>query len=76
MSASIIELYASDGTTLVTSAQSGGLNQNSRIIWNSDRDGIVYLRIRHLDGRIAGNIVTYQLNVIKFLPIFLPFIPH
>jgi hypothetical protein len=76
MSASIIELYASDGTTLVASAQSGGLNQNSRIIWNSDRDGIVYLRIRHLDGRIAGNIVTYQLNVIKFLPIFLPFIPH
>ena len=74
MAASIIELYASDGTTLIASSQPDKLNGFSRIIWTSDRSGKVYLRVRHLDGRIAGNIVTYQLKVNNFLPIFMPFI--
>ena len=74
MTASVLELYASDGTTLLATAQAAELNKNSRIIWTSDRSGIVYLRSRHLDGRIAGNLVTYQLKVNKFLPIFLPFV--
>ena len=74
MAASIIELYDSDGTTLIASSQPEELNGFSRIIWTSDRSGIVYLRVRHLDGRIAGNIVTFQLKVNNFLPIFMPFV--
>lgn len=74
MTASIIELYASDGTTLIATSQPEDLNGFSRIIWVSDRSGIVYLRVRHLDGRIAGNTVTYQLKVNNFLPIFMPFV--
>jgi hypothetical protein len=70
----ILELYGSDGTTLITSSQSQDYGEKVRIIWTSDRNGPVYLRSRHLDGAIAGNVVSYQLKVNKFLPIFLPFI--
>ena len=72
--ASILELYAADGTTLLTSAQPEVLNEKSRIIWTADRSEVVYLRVRHLNGAIAGNIVSYQLKVNKFLPSFMPFI--
>ncbi|UCD43383.1 MAG: peptidoglycan DD-metalloendopeptidase family protein [Chloroflexota bacterium] len=70
----ILELYAADGTTLISSSQSKDYDEKVRIIWTSDRNGLIYLRTRHLDGAIAGNIVSYKLKVNKFLPIFLPFI--
>ena len=70
----VLELYAADGTTLITSAQSNMIGEKARIIWTSDRTGQVYLRVRHLDGNIAGNIVSYELKVNYFLQIFLPFI--
>jgi hypothetical protein len=74
LTGTILELYASDGTTLITAVQSQSFGEKSNLIWISDRQGQVYLRSRHLDGAIAGNIVSYQLKVNKFLPIFLPFI--
>ncbi len=70
----IMELYAADGTTLITSTQSNLVGEKARLIWTSDRTDQVYLRIRHLDGNIAGNIVSYNLKVNKFLPIYFPFI--
>lgn len=70
----ILELIAADGTSLITSAQSSSMGEKSRILWSSDRDDKVYLRIRHLDGRVAGNIISYQLKIDNFVPIFLPFI--
>jgi hypothetical protein len=74
MTGSILELYAADGTTLITNSQSKIIGENARIILTSDRTDQVYLRIRHLDGNIAGNIVSYNLKVNTFLPIFFPFI--
>ena len=74
MTGTILELYSSDGNTLILSTQSETPNGKSRIIWTSDRSGIVYLRVRHSDGAVAGNIVAYQLKVNKFLPSFMPFI--
>jgi hypothetical protein len=70
----ILELYSADSTTLITSAQSVMIGDKARIIWTSDRTDLVYLRVRHLDGNIAGNIVSYDLKVDYFLPIFFPFI--
>ena len=70
----VLELYAADGTTLIKSAQSNMIGEKARIIWTSDRTDQVYLRVRHLDGNIAGNIVSYELKVNYFLQIFLPFI--
>jgi hypothetical protein len=74
MAGSIIELYEADGSTLLASSQPDQIGGFSRIIWTSDRTGKVFLRVRHLDGRIAGNIVSYQLKVNNFLPIFIPLI--
>jgi len=70
----VLEIYAADGTTLITSAQSDMIGEKTSIIWNSDRTGKVYLRVRHLDWNIAGNIVSYELKINKFLLIFFPFI--
>ncbi|MBE9474632.1 MAG: hypothetical protein IMY85_07045, partial [Chloroflexi bacterium] len=74
MTGAILELYAADGTTLITSAQSNMIGEKARIIWTSDRTDQVYLRVRHLDGNIAGNIVSYELKINNFWPIFLPLI--
>ncbi len=70
----ILELYAADGTTLINSAQSNFMGDKARLIWTSERTDQVYLRIRHLDGKVAGNIVSYNLKVDKFFPLFFPFI--
>lgn len=70
----ILELFAGDGTTLITSAQSNFMGDKARLIWTSERTDQVYLRIRHLDGKVAGNIVSYNLKVDKFFPLFFPFI--
>jgi hypothetical protein len=74
LTGTILELYASDGTTLITGSQSQEIGEQAKIIWKSDRQGLVYMRARHLDGAIAGNIVSYQLKVNTFLPTFLPII--
>jgi hypothetical protein len=74
MSASILELYAVDGTTLITSYNPTEFGQGSFLRWTSDRDGQIYLRIRHIDGRIAGNIVAYQVSVNKEIPVYLPLV--
>lgn len=74
MTASILELYQSDGTTMITAIQPEEFGESSRIIWTADRDGLVYLRSRHLDGKVAGNIVSYLLTVSKYHPMFFPLI--
>ena len=74
MTGTILELYAADGATLLTTIQSSTLGMSARIIWTSDRDDLVYLRVRHLDGNIAGNVVSYRLNVYEYKPVFLPIV--
>ena len=74
MTGAILELYAPDGTTLLSSAQPIGFGEESQIIWTSDRDDLVYLRVRHLDGKVAGNIISYQLRINRFIQNFLPII--
>jgi len=42
--------------------------------WRAAIDMTVYLKITHLDGRVAGNAVTYQLWSRQGFPIFLPIV--
>jgi hypothetical protein len=44
--------------------------------WTSDRTGQVFLRLRHLDGRVAGNAVSYSLAVRQLTETYLPFVNH
>jgi hypothetical protein len=76
MTASILELYASDGSTLITDTKSDRFGVSSEILWKADREDQVYLRIRHIDGRVAGNIVSYRLVINKIMKMFLPLVNH
>jgi hypothetical protein len=68
----ILELYAVNGTTQLAQASAAGFGENVQIAWTSDRTGRVYLRARHLDGRVIGNAVTFQIVVREDYKLFLP----
>ena len=74
MTASVLELYAANGTTLITSFRPTEFGQASLFSWTSDRNGQIYLRLRHVDGRVAGNIAAYKMSVNLVSPIFLPLV--
>jgi hypothetical protein len=76
MSAASIELFAANGITILASAMSDQFGSPAEIKWNSDRNSQVYLRVRHTDGRVAGNIVAYQLILSRTTETFLPIVNH
>ena len=61
--ATIISLYAQNGTTLLAEARPSLFGQTTVLVWTSDRDELVYLRFRHLDGRVIGNDVGSTISV-------------
>jgi hypothetical protein len=73
-SAAILELYADDGTTLLSSVTPSKLGDQTTLLWEADRSGYVLGRIRHLDGRVLGNPIAYNLIVAESGQIFLPFV--
>ncbi len=58
-----LELFASDATTLIASSKASGYEEETTLAWIADRTGMVYLRIRHIDGRATGNSVFYWIQV-------------
>ncbi len=70
--AAIIELFDSDGETLISHVSAGDLGRTAALGWDSDRTGIVYVRIHHLNGSVAGNGVVYQVRVLRDYRIFMP----
>ena len=61
--ATIISLYAQDGVTLLLESSPQEFGDNTALAWTSDYDGWVYIRIRHLDGRVIGNDVSTTVSV-------------
>ncbi len=61
--ATIISLYAQDGVTLLLETSPQEFGDNTALAWTSDYDGWVYIRIRHLDGRVIGNDVSTTVSV-------------
>jgi hypothetical protein len=70
----ILELYASNGTTLLAQGSAAGFGQSAQIKWTSDRQGQVYLRVRHLDGRVIGSAVSYRLDAREDFRTYLAFV--
>jgi len=70
--AAIISLYASDGETLLAEATPDHFGEFMVLEWVSDRDDVVYLRIQHLDGRVIGSEVSYQILISDRYRIYLP----
>lgn len=67
-----LELYASDGTTLLAQAAADDFGEAAALEWRADRSEVVYLRARHTDGRVAGDGVTYLLGLKDTFAFFLP----
>jgi hypothetical protein len=70
--ATVISLYAQDGTTLLAEFVPKSFGENSTLVWTSDRDAQVYLRFRHLDGRVVGSDVGSTISVKTGTWTFLP----
>jgi hypothetical protein len=69
----VLSLYAADATSLLAERTPRTFGVNTFLIWTSDRDALVYLRLRHVDGRVIGTDVSTTLSVktgnITFLPL-------
>ena len=70
--ATVLDLYANDGTTRLATASPTQFGEFVNISWESDRDGFVYLRVSHLDGRVIGSEVAYQIVIWGGYRTFMP----
>ncbi|MFZ0534460.1 MAG: Ig-like domain-containing protein, partial [Anaerolineales bacterium] len=71
--ATVISLFAQDGTSLLAQSTPMEFGANTLLIWTSDRDGPVYLRFTHLDHRVIGtsvaSTISVQIGTITYLPL-------
>jgi hypothetical protein len=62
----VIELYDSDGETLLLKCDAGGAGEGESTDWLCPTDGMYYVRVRSWDPAVFGPRTDYQLQV--FIP--------
>jgi hypothetical protein len=67
-----LSLVADDGLTILAQATPARFGDTSVLVWTSDRDGDVYIRLQHVDGRVIGSDVGGTLLVKTGSWTFLP----
>jgi hypothetical protein len=72
--ATIISLYAQDGITLLAESVPQKFGENTALVWTSDRNESVFIRLTHLDGRVIGKDVATTVFVHAGEWTFLPMI--
>ena len=70
--ATVISVYAQDGISLLAEATPRAFGNNTYLTWTSDRDGPIYLRFRHVDGRVIGTNVSTTISVQTVSIIYMP----
>ncbi len=75
-SAARLQLYAADGISLLAEKAASEFGEPVNLDWRAGTHATVYLRVTHIDGRVAGNDVAYQIWARVGLPVFLPAIPR
>ena len=55
-----MQLYGPDGATLLSESNPVQFGDPTTLIWHASQEGWVYLKVKHMDGRAAGNTVDYQ----------------
>ena len=68
----VLSLVGQDGVSLLSEVAPDRFGSRSLLVWTSDRDGMVYVEMQHLDGRVIGSIVTYQVQVRSGFGVYLP----
>jgi hypothetical protein len=71
-SAARLQLYAADGVSLLAEKAATEFGEPVNLDWRFTANTTVYLRVSHIDGRVAGNDVAYQIWSRVGLPVFLP----
>jgi hypothetical protein len=69
-----ISLYWSNGISLTYQAAVSATvwGEPTALIWQASQDGVVYVRLAHVDGHVAGNGVAYQVEVRRVYPVYVP----
>jgi hypothetical protein len=70
--APVLQLYASNGTSLLNEARPTDHGQTTQLAWTANQNTTVYLKTTDLDGLVAGDGTTYQLQIVMGYPYFLP----
>jgi hypothetical protein len=72
--AAVVGIFTSDGITLSLRKEFTQTvwGEPTLIDWLAMKTEVIYIRIHHPDGRVAGSSVAYELYVSKYLPVFLP----
>ena len=68
----VLELYASDGITLLAQGSPQDFGQDSVLLWKADETRRVYLRMRHLYEGVAGEGIKYTIRVTQGEATFFP----
>jgi murein DD-endopeptidase MepM/ murein hydrolase activator NlpD len=63
-SAAVITLYSVEGE-LIATAQAPELGRLASLEWFSDEIGEYFIKVKHIDGRIAGSGVIYRLRILE-----------
>ena len=68
----VLELYASDGVTLLAQGNPQDFGQSTILLWRAPQNQRVYLRMRHLYAGVAGEGIKYTIRVTQGEAIFFP----
>jgi hypothetical protein len=71
-SATVISLYAQDGSTLLDEARPGDFGNDTGLAWIADREEPVYIRLTQLNGQVIGKDVGGTIFVKTGIAFFLP----
>ena len=71
-----LSLVAQDGITSLAASAPDSYGIGTSLVWTSDRDATIYLRMAHIDGRVIGNVVAYTIRVWEGFELFLPLIEN
>jgi murein DD-endopeptidase MepM/ murein hydrolase activator NlpD len=75
-SAAVISLFTDNGITLTLRSEMTQTvwGKPAFIDWIATTSEVLYISVRHADGRVAGNGVTYQIYATKNYPIYMPLV--
>jgi hypothetical protein len=58
-----IRLYAANGTTLLAEKEVQNFGTGTQLFWTATQNGTVYAQLSHSNGNVAGNGVTYSVQL-------------
>jgi len=57
----VIELYDTDGKTVLNSVSEGGAGSDKALFWKCEQDGIYFAKVKHADPETFGENTEYEL---------------